>query len=624
METSPARGPSEPGPLVVTGMHRSGTSLLASFLRAAGVNLGERVLPADAANPLGYFEDLEFLELQREMLLACTMAESGWRDWGWTESQRLDFSRLPGFRPRAEALVGRREAAAGPWGWKDPRTTILLDFWHELLPNARYIFIYRAAWEVASSIAALHRSPFREHPDFVPRIWRFYNRQIQDFYRRHQDRCLLLEVGALLSRPDEVLARVRSKLGLLHQGPRDGAAILHGVSGKGRLGATASTARLWRLSAKSYPREAQVWAGLELVADLAAGFPVPAEPTPAPVDSRPAVQDSPAFSVVIPCFNDGEFLLAAVASAEDAEDAVLELIIVNDGSTDPFTIEVLDRLRAAGHRVLDQSNRGVGAARNAGIRASRGLYILPLDADNRIRPSYLRRAAEIFDASPAVGVVYGDAALSGKRSGLWRMPEFDLEQMATGNRIDACGAFRREVWEQCGGYDEDLQLGWEDWDFWLSVAERGWRFVHVPEVLFEYRLQSESISASGARQGDRRRMLEVIIAKHPAIFQPRLPRMFAEKDAHWLAADARSALLDEGLAEARGNLETARSEVDATRDALHTARSELEAVRGELQAARSELARWRERVEFMTGTRAWRLRSRLLRLRAALGLLPRS
>jgi glycosyltransferase involved in cell wall biosynthesis len=627
METFPAPEPSEAGCLIVTGMHRSGTSLLASFLRAAGINLGENLYPADSANPLGYFEDLDFLELQRKMLLACTIDESGWRDWGWTESQRLDFSRLPSFRSRAEELVRRRQAAARPWGWKDPRTTILLDFWDEILPTARYLFIYRAPWEVAASIAALRSSPFREHPGFAPRIWSFYNRQVTDFYRRHRDRCLLISVTSLLSQPDELLALVRSKLGLSLPMSQDGGAILRSLRGNGRLGATASTANLWRLSARSYPRETQVLTELEELADLAVELPLPAEPAQAPVATRSATQASPAISVVIPCFNQGEFVLAAVASVEDSEGAAFDLVIVNDGSTDPFTMEVLGRLRAVGYRILDQPNRGVSAARNAGIRVTRGRYILPLDADNRIRPSYLRRATDVLDAAPEVGVVYGDAALFGERNGLWRVPEFNLDELAAGNRIGTCAAFRRTVWEQCGGYDEDMEVGWQDWDYWLSVAETGCQFVHIPEVLLDYRVQSESMSSGLYEPQNRRRILESLAAKHAAIFQPRLPRLLAERDSNWLQAEARAALLDRSLDEVRGELEATRRDLQTARDDLHAtgsgleaALSELQAAQGELQAARSELLRWRERVEFMTGTRAWRLRSGLLRARAAFGL----
>jgi glycosyltransferase involved in cell wall biosynthesis len=614
METFPGPEPSEARCLVVTGMHRSGTSLLASFLRAAGINLGETFYPADTANPLGYFEDLDFLELQRKMLFACTIDESGWRDWGWTESQRLDFSHLPGFRSRAEALVRSHQGTALPWGWKDPRTTILLDFWDEILPDARYLFIYRAPWEVAASIAALRSSPFREHPDFAPRIWSFYNRQVMDFYRRHQDRCLLIAANSLLSRPDEVLALLGSKLGLPLPASPDGGAILRSLRGNGRLGATASSASLWRLSARSYPREVQVWTELEKIADLAAELPLPAEPAQAAA-TRSATQTSPAISVVIPCCNQGELVLAAVASVEDSEGAELELVIVNDGSTDPFTTEVLGRLRAVGYRILDQPTRGLAAARNAGIRATRGRYILPLDAGSRIRPSYLRRATDVLDAAPEVGVVYGDAALFGDRNGPWRVPEFNLDEMTAGNRIGACAAFRRSVWEQCGGYDEDIEVGGQDWDFWLSVAATGCQFVHIPEVLLD--VQSESMSFDHYKPEDRRRILEFIAAKHTAIFQPRLPRLFAARDVSWLQAEARAALLDRSLDEVRRDLEAARRDLQA-------ARSDLETARGELQVTRHELFRWRERVEFMTGTRAWRLRSGLLRLRAALGLRRRA
>ncbi len=641
MDDSSEHSPGKAASVVIAGMHYSGAAVAASLLRAAGLGLSPDSPEAGDA-PSGSCEDPEVVELQREMLFACTVAESGWRDWGWTESQRLDFSQLPSFRPRAEALVRRLQAASGgrPWGWTDPRTTLLLAFWDEIVPDARYVFVYRAVWEVAPAIAALRRPPFLEAPGFVPRIWRYYNRQLLDFYRRHRDRCLLLEAGAVRSRPREALALVRSKLGVdLAEAP-DGVAALSDPRGPGGRDdpaaaglapdSGASTGGLWRLSSRLYPREAQLWSELEQTADLAAEREADAAPA---AGVAGAAGDEPTFAVVVPCFNQGEYLLAAVASAEDSEGAPLELVIVDDGSTDPFTVEVLGRLRGAGYQVIEQRNHGLSAARNAGVGAARGRYVLPLDADNCIRPSYLRRAAEIMDAAPDVGVVYGDAALSGRRSGLWRMPDFDLDEMATGNRVDACGIYRREVWRQCGGYDEDVELGWEDWDFWLSAAEHGWRFVHVPEVMFDYRVAGDSPSASGARQEHRRQMLELIVAKHPAVFQPRLPRMFAEKDAHWLQAEARAAQLERTRDELSAGLEAAgrdlqgtreelhavRAELAATRDALEAARSTLDATGRELVAVHAELGRFRQRVDFMAGTRAWRLRSGLLRLRQALG-----
>src|SRR5207253_7463834 len=119
-----------PHRLIVTGMHRSGTSFVASLLAAWNVRMGERLLPADRGNPTGYFEDVDFLELNARMLIECTPEEAGHRDWGWTESETFDAGLLPAFRGEAAALVAARDGADAHWGWKDPRTSMLLDFWN--------------------------------------------------------------------------------------------------------------------------------------------------------------------------------------------------------------------------------------------------------------------------------------------------------------------------------------------------------------------------------------------------------------------------------------------------------------------------------------------------------------
>src|SRR5947199_10146172 len=114
-------------PLLLAGMHRSGTSLVASWLARAGVDLGRDLLPADSGNPTGYFEALSFLDLDRRMLLAATPEGPGHRDWGWVESEELDRARFAEFTEPARALLAAQAAREGLWGWKDPRTTLLLD-----------------------------------------------------------------------------------------------------------------------------------------------------------------------------------------------------------------------------------------------------------------------------------------------------------------------------------------------------------------------------------------------------------------------------------------------------------------------------------------------------------------
>src|ERR1019366_6284284 len=96
-------------------------------------------------------------------------------------------------------------------------------------------------------------------------------------------------------------------------------------------------------------------------------------------------------SVIMPCFNHGEFLAEAVASVTEIGRDDVELIVVDDGSTDERTRQEVDKLVAQGIKVIRQENKGVAAARNAGILASQGEFIFPLDADDRLRPGWIDR-----------------------------------------------------------------------------------------------------------------------------------------------------------------------------------------------------------------------------------------
>lgn len=174
---------------------------------------------------------------------------------------------------------------------------------------------------------------------------------------------------------------------------------------------------------------------------------------------------APKVSVVIPCFNHGEFLPEAVASvtASTKRDDV-ELIVVDDGSTDERTRTEIDGLTAQGIKVIRQENKGLAAARNAGIVASKGKYIFPLDADDHLRPGCLEHGIQILDASPEVGVVYGDGEYLGIRTGRWRIGPFDRNRLLKWNYIAACALFRRSIWVQNGGYEEaKVVQGLEDW-----------------------------------------------------------------------------------------------------------------------------------------------------------------
>jgi glycosyltransferase involved in cell wall biosynthesis len=194
-------------------------------------------------------------------------------------------------------------------------------------------------------------------------------------------------------------------------------------------------------------------------------------------------------------------LREALASVEEVRNAnVLEVIIVDDGSSEAETTRILNEVAEAGHCVLPQPNRRVAAARNAGIRLAKGEFILPLDSDNRLRDVYLNEGVSLLKNNPSIGVIYTDAEYFGERTGRWHVPDFNLLSLIRMNFIDTCALYRKKLWEEVGGYDEQMPLmGLEDWDFWLRVASHGGGFVHLPKIGFDYRVQRDSLTVK-ARQ----------------------------------------------------------------------------------------------------------------------------
>lgn len=235
------------------------------------------------------------------------------------------------------------------------------------------------------------------------------------------------------------------------------------------------------------------------------------------------------ISIVTPCYNDGHYLTEAVGSVERCDGSLSELIIVNDGSTDPHTLTALRDLERRGYKVIHQENKGLGAARNAGVSEATGDYILPLDSDNRIRPEYLTLSLEILESEPAVGVVYGQAELFGDKAGVWAIPEFDEAALWNANFIDACAVYRKKVWEDVGGYDTVMPVpGWEDWEFWLSAAERGWGFRRLNQVVFDYRVRGDSMIGQYRDKYIPAEVTAYIAEKHSAFLKQCFDRLYAE------------------------------------------------------------------------------------------------
>jgi len=236
----------------------------------------------------------------------------------------------------------------------------------------------------------------------------------------------------------------------------------------------------------------------------------------------------PLVSIIIPCHNDGEYLPATVSSAKAQTYPDTQIVIVDDASTDLGTCVLLQQLAADGLTVLASEGRGVSAARNTGIRHCRGEYILPLDADDAIHPTYVSKAVAVLDARPEIGICYCRAELFGLKSGPWRLPSYSLEEMLVENIIFASALFRRSDWEAVGGFDESLLIGLEDHAFWLSLLARGVSVHRLDEVLFRYRVKPWSRTA-GLCAGNRAEQAALaVFAAHRPLYERHSDALFLE------------------------------------------------------------------------------------------------
>jgi hypothetical protein len=191
--------------LVITGMHRSGTSLVTGLLQQAGLDIGQTLLPGNPGNPDGHFEDTEFYNFQEQLL----------RDRGLDMfvTRPVDFTPTQAETERAARLIDAR-AGRPLWGWKDPRTSLFLDFWEQLLPQAGYVFLYRHPLDVVASL--MRRGDFLENGRLEVGLqsWCVYNEGIINFFKKNNQRGVLCNIYRLIDNIDSFQAELAQKTGL--------------------------------------------------------------------------------------------------------------------------------------------------------------------------------------------------------------------------------------------------------------------------------------------------------------------------------------------------------------------------------------------------------------------------
>jgi len=210
-------------------------------------------------------------------------------------------------------------------------------------------------------------------------------------------------------------------------------------------------------------------------------------------ESRPS--DPPRITVVIPCYNLGAYVDDAVTSvlAQTCQD--FEIVIVNDGSTDPETNRVLAGYDRPKTRVLTTANRGLASARNAGIAEARGAFICALDADDKLESTHLEKTIRALDARPSLAFASCWLRTFGDEDWLWQQDRCDLVTLLGECTVCTASLVRRSSLLAVGGFDEKMpHPGYEDWDLWISLVERGYDGLIIPEVLFYYRRRTGSMS----------------------------------------------------------------------------------------------------------------------------------
>ena len=227
------------------------------------------------------------------------------------------------------------------------------------------------------------------------------------------------------------------------------------------------------------------------------------------------------ISVVIPLFNYGGYVTEALESVRAQTIDALDLIVVDDCSTDDSLVVALawakeQALTGRFNRIVVMRNHvncGLARTRNAGVDAAETDFVVPLDADNRLLPEFCTRTLETLRGSCAA-FAYTKIQCFGDHDHVIGTDAFSQMQFAQANYIDAMALIAKWAWAAVGGYTH-IQHGWEDYDFWCCCVERGIWGVHVPEVLAEYRFHSTSMLRTITEvQHNKRAVVQHLEARH--------------------------------------------------------------------------------------------------------------
>jgi len=249
------------------------------------------------------------------------------------------------------------------------------------------------------------------------------------------------------------------------------------------------------------------------------------------------------FTVIIPCYNLGHLLEKAIDSVLAQTLEYVEIIVVDDASPEEETIRILKDTEKRVHVVRLKQNSGVSVARNKGIEKAKSPYILCLDADDTIEPTYLEKVKNIFDASNDVGMVSCWAQFFGDSDWLWKPEDHVVIQDAlVASPVHTATCFRKYLHEEGGGYDSSLR-GYEDWDHWLRIMKQDCSVRVIPEALFNYYVRPGSKVKTSNRNS--KELVSGIVNNHRQLYEQYVDYVVAKKHYNWAMCTTRKNQLEE-------------------------------------------------------------------------------
>lgn len=210
----------------------------------------------------------------------------------------------------------------------------------------------------------------------------------------------------------------------------------------------------------------------------------------------------PMVSVIIPCYKHEQYVADAVRSVCKQTKHDWECIVVDDGSPGDVLGALAEFVDEPRVRYFRQENKGLAAARNAGIRMSRGVFILPLDADDMIAPDFLERTVKAMEPG---AIVYTDIVMFDDKGNKNRheLPDYGFVAMLKRGMMFPTSLYHRELWQRVGGYPEHFNIGWEDYAFWIGAGIAGWKGKRLAGYHgFRYRLQPDGMRVRAEKQAD--------------------------------------------------------------------------------------------------------------------------